>query len=64
MRNAWLAGIVVLAASASVFALGGDSNVGKDAPELQTKEWINSEGRTTFADMKGEVVLVVGWKTG
>jgi len=64
MRNAWLAGGVLLAASASVFALGGDSNVGKEAPELQTKEWINSDGRTTLADLRGEVVLVEGWKTG
>ncbi len=39
-------------------------DVGKDAPELQTKEWINSEGRTSFADTKGEVVLVAAWKTG
>jgi hypothetical protein len=50
----------------AVNALDGGSgpNVGKDAPELQTKEWINSEGLTALADMKGQVVLIASWKTG
>jgi len=50
-------------------ANAGDStangpDVGKDAPEIQVKDWINSEGRTTLADMKGEVVVISNWKTG
>ena len=66
MKRAWLAaGLLSLCAGAtSTFALDGEGpNVGKEAPELQTKEWINSDGRTTLADFKGEVVLVEGWKT-
>ena len=61
MRNAWIAtGLLMLAGVAAA----QDTNlVGKDAPDIQTKEWINSDGRTTLADMKGEVVIVEGWKT-
>lgn len=39
-------------------------DVGKDAPEIQTKDWINSQGLTALADMKGQVVLIMAWKTG
>ncbi len=66
MKSACLAaGLLALLGPA---ALADDAamqpDVGKPAPELQTREWINSDGRTTFADMKGEVVLLSGWKTG
>lgn len=59
-------GLMALAGGA---ATAGDSknmqpDVGKDAPELQTKDWINSEGLTALADMKGQVVLIASWKTG
>ncbi len=37
--------------------------VGQPAPELQTKEWINSDGRTRVADFKGEVLLVEAFAT-
>ena len=65
MRRATMAAALVflLGGTAALALDGGGPNVGKDAPELQTKEWINSDGRTTLADMKGEVVLVEGWKT-
>jgi hypothetical protein len=66
MKRYWLAAGLLALTGPAVFA--GDStaqpDVGKDAPELQTKEWINSEGRTTLADMKGEVVVLANWKTG
>ena len=49
-------------------AIAGDEPktglVGQEAPELGTKEWINSDGRTSIADFKGEVVLIEQWKTG
>ena len=67
MRRANLAAglLSLFAGTTAVLALDGGvgPNVGKDAPELQTKEWINSDGRTTLADYKGEVVLIEGWKT-
>ena len=65
MRNAWwAAGLLVLAGAVATAQDQSKSLVGKDAPELQTKEWINSDGRTTLADMRGEVVLIESWKTG
>jgi len=67
MKRARLAAAMValLAGSTAALALGGEGPlVGKEPPELQTKEWINSDGRTTLADFKGEVVLIEGWKTG
>jgi hypothetical protein len=66
MNRAWMAaGLLSLCAgaTAAVAMDGAGPNVGKEAPELQTREWINSDGRTTLADLKGEVVLVEGWKT-
>lgn len=64
MRHAWMAAGLLLLAGAAVAQDQSKSLVGKDAPELQTKEWINSDGRTTLADMRGEVVLIESWKTG
>lgn len=65
MRTPWLAVVPLFVAAAAV---AGDNNmqpdVGKAPPELQIKEWILSDGRTSYADMKGEVVLVKSWKTG
>jgi len=62
-RTPILAGLLSLLAGATVALALDGPNVGKEAPELQTKEWINSDGRTTLADFRGEVVLVEGWKT-
>ena len=67
MRKAlMLPGLLGLLAATAAVA-GDDAKtglVGKDAPELQTREWINSDGRTAIADFKGEVVLIEQWKTG
>jgi hypothetical protein len=65
MRRFWLA-LALLALTGPAVTAGEDMspNVGKDAPELQTKEWINGDGRGSFADLKGEVVVVAAWKTG
>ena len=67
MRKAlMLSGLLgLLAVTATVAAQEAKTSlVGKDAPELQTREWINSDGRTAIADFKGEVVLIEQWKTG
>ncbi len=65
MRKTWLAlALLALAGPAASAEDDKQPNVGKEPPELQTREWINSDGRTTFADLKGEVVLVSNWKTG
>jgi hypothetical protein len=67
MKRAWIAAgaLALLAGSPAAPAFGPDGLlVGKEPPELQTKEWINSDGRTTLADLKGEVVLIESWKTG
>jgi hypothetical protein len=65
MRKLWLA-VGLLGLAGSTVSAGEDMqpNVGKDAPELQTREWINSDGRNSLADLKGEVVVVAAWKTG
>lgn len=65
MKRTWLA-LALLALAGPAISAEDDKqpNVGKEAPELQTREWINSDGRTTLADLKGEVVLVAAWKTG
>ncbi|MCK6479875.1 MAG: hypothetical protein L6R43_06925 [Planctomycetes bacterium] len=63
MRLGWLFAAALLAAGA-VPALAQDKNlVGQDAPEIQTKEWINGDGRSAIADFKGEVVLIEAWAT-
>lgn len=66
MKRAWLAaGLVALAAGGLALAQESKEGiVGKDAPELQTREWINNNGRTAIADFKGEVVFIEQWKTG
>jgi hypothetical protein len=34
------------------------SILGKDAPSIDTKEFLNSDGRTQIADWKGEVLFI------
>jgi len=58
--------VALLLASASRAAVaedGAPSLVGQKAPEIQTKEWLNSDGRTRIADYAGEVVLVESFAT-
>ncbi len=64
MRLGWLAAALLLAGAVPALAQEAKTSlVGKDAPELSTTEWINSDGRTSIADFKGEVVLIEAWKT-
>lgn len=44
-------------------ARGDTSLAGKPAPEIQAKDWIHGDGRTSLADFRGEVVLLEFWKT-
>lgn len=37
--------------------------VGELAPEIEVREWINGDGRTSLADFRGEVVLLEFWGT-
>lgn len=55
------AAAVLLVAAAR--AVGDATLTGRPAPEIQAKEWIHGDGRTTLADFKGEVVLLEFWKT-
>lgn len=67
MRRFLLVAIGLMALAGSSAMAGDDAtgpDVGKDAPEFQVKGWINSDGLTALADMKGQVVLVASWKTG
>src|SRR5262245_61441443 len=53
-----------LPALARVSAAGDDpSLLGKDAPALQTRDFLQSDGRTAVADFKGEVLLVERFAT-
>jgi hypothetical protein len=42
----------------SVFAAEEKSIVGQDAPAIETKEFLQSDGRTQIADFKGEVLYI------
>jgi thiol-disulfide isomerase/thioredoxin len=53
--------VVVLAAAVAVAQA---TLAGRPAPEIQAKEWIHGDGRTSLADFKGSVVLLEFWKTG
>ena len=59
---AWLAGALLLAGASTALAQE-KSLVGENAPEIQTKEWINSDGRTAVGDYKGEVLLLEEFAT-
>jgi hypothetical protein len=66
-RTLWTAGLLALAGAAGAVlpaSAGEGTIVGQEAPEISTKEWINSQGRTRLADMRGEVVFIASWKTG
>lgn len=63
-RLSMTAALLLLAsASPAVAQDGAPSLVGQKAPELQTREWLNSDGRTRIADYAGEVVLVEAFAT-
>jgi len=51
-------GAAALAATSGVFAAGDASLMGQDAPAIDTKEFIQSDGRTAVADFKGEVLFI------
>lgn len=55
--------LLLASASQAVAQDGAPSLVGQKAPELQTREWLNSDGRTRIADYAGEVVLVEAFAT-
>ncbi len=42
----------------SAFAEDEKSLVGQDAPAIDTKEFLQSDGRTQVADFKGEVLFI------
>ena len=51
-------GLVAATATVRVFAADPPSLVGQDAPAIDTKEFLNSDGRTSVADFKGEVLFI------
>jgi hypothetical protein len=53
-----LVAIGVAAGAAGVFAAEDKSIVGQDAPAIETKEFLQSDGRTQVADFKGEVLYI------
>jgi len=60
MRAITLALVAVgfAAGAAGVFAADPPSMVGKDAPSIDTKEFLQSDGRTQVADFKGELLFI------
>jgi hypothetical protein len=50
-------GAAAIAAMTNVFA-ADKSILGQDAPAISTKEFRNSDGRTSVADFKGEVLFI------
>lgn len=59
----WVLSAVAFVAVAVAEATGQTSLEGETAPEIQVREWIHGDGRTTLADFKGKVVLLEFWKT-
>jgi hypothetical protein len=51
-------GAVGVVAASGVFAAEEKSIVGQDAPAIETKEFLQSDGRTQVADFKGEVLYI------
>lgn len=60
MRAITLALVGAFAAAGSVVVFAGDdpSILGKDAPPIDTKSFLQSDGRTAVADFKGEVLFI------
>ena len=50
--------VVGLAGAAAVLAGDEPRILGKEAPAIETKEWLNSDGRTAIADFKGELLFI------
>jgi hypothetical protein len=51
-------GAAVIAAATGVFAADEPKILGQDAPAIDTKDFIQSDGRTAVADFKGEVLFI------
>jgi hypothetical protein len=47
--------IVILSLAGSALA---QDLVGKQAPELNAKEWLNTEGNLTLKDLEGSIVFI------
>jgi thiol-disulfide isomerase/thioredoxin len=61
MRTNCIAAVLALATIAGVstaISRDGDSLVGQDAPAITTSDFLQSKGRTSVADFKGEVLMV------
>jgi hypothetical protein len=50
--------VLAIAGAAAVLAADDAKILGQDAPPISTKEFLNSDGRTSIADYKGEVVYL------
>ena len=53
---------MLLVAPGSVLAVGKQLT-GQKPPELQVKEWLNTEENYTFKKLKGKIVLIDFWAT-
>jgi len=54
--------ILVILMPITAFAVGKQL-VGQKPPELQVKEWLNTEKNHTLADLQGKIVLIDFWAT-
>ena len=57
------AAVIAVAGLTAHAVAAGKSFMGQPAPEIQVQDWINGDGRTNLADLRGEVVLLEFWKT-
>jgi thiol-disulfide isomerase/thioredoxin len=56
--------LAALAFAVLVSAAAGQASLeGQTAPEIQAKDFVHGDGRTTLADFRGQVVLLEFWKT-
>lgn len=60
-----VAAVALLAGTASAVSGGEDetAEVGRPAPEIRVSDWIGGDGRSSLADFRGDVVLLVFFRT-
>jgi len=62
MRHSMLAaGLALVIGVGASMATAGNPFRGKEAPPIKPNSWVGSNGRSSLADYKGEVVLLDFW---
>jgi hypothetical protein len=63
MKRALVAAALLALLGGAASAFDEPSSSPQSAGDIQAQAWINSDGRKSLADFRGEVVLVDIWST-